>query len=190
MEVGEFILVFEDDEGQEIARLRENTRSRPPVIGDEVPITPKHTNDSRLLGKHRVRLVDLLEDGDPPVLHRRYRVPVCYLRRIRESIQGPAAVTSAATATFIEGSTGSLSVFAGDPSLPTPETVAERYRDLATWLGDLSQEAASAARSDKIDARAWMLTLSERLYELSRTAKEGYSGGLFAKLALPRGKTR
>ncbi len=185
MEVSAYVLVIEDDEGNEVGRLTRTSRSGPPTEGLETPISFRDTNDPRLFGMYRIRAVRLLHDRDPPVKRRRYTVPVCYARRVSESEIGATEVSSDSVGAFLETALSAI-----DGNAVDPLTIAlAGLRDLATRLKNLADDQFRTLREGgKLEPSQPQL-----LHDLSRVAKQLHTRCTFLKQqsqSPPRAKGR
>ena len=144
----DYVLVVEDEEGQQLAVVLETDCSRAPLVGEEVPLRPESVEEApQLAGTYVVHRVAHLAAPGSAVTIERYTVPWCYARRRPQ-----------------------LASFNGEIDRATAAELAQRSRDLATDLDDLADEVALAIHAGA--AGSLDLRVVERLNDASRRAKQ------------------
>lgn len=151
MDAGDYVLVIEDDNGAEIDRVLQCAGSQPPREGDETPLDLADVKDRpHLVGRYMVRQVAHLPAPGKTSTRRRFKVPHCYVRRVRA-----------------EPAPESVRVVLDEPTVAVADLM-HKSRELATELDDVADEVALAVNKGEVVDRQ----IVERLNKASRRAKQ------------------
>lgn len=188
MDVGEYVLVIEDDQGNPIAKLRQVARTTAPDIGHATTVDENDTPDATLHGLYRVRDVHLVSDPNP-ASRRSYKIPYVYVRR-GSATDGPLVDADPTEDVPMGDEPNKRDALPSPESPQSPDeradlfaSVAEDFRELATELGEEHDELALAVRESngQLDP-----ALPDRLHNLSRRAKQRYAELILAPAKPPR----
>src|SRR2546428_825134 len=129
MEVGDYMVIIEDDNGVEIARVRQSSDSQLPRIGEGVVLEADEVKDRpQLAGRYRVRdLNQQLPPGDRGKNRRNFKIPFLYVRADRGTMTARPAT---------------LAALDGELDRSAVAEIALSDRQLATDLDDIADEVA------------------------------------------------
>jgi hypothetical protein len=170
----EYVLVIEDDAGRQLARALQKD-SRAPIAGEEVPLQDRAAKETpHLAGMYLVHRVTHLPPPGAAVTIERYTLPWCHARRVGGD--SPALAAGQPPQGQTRG-VGALEPLDTDLDQTTAGELSQKSRDIATDLGDIAEEVASAIHGGT--AGNLGLDLVKRLDDASRRAKQVSLSALF-----------
>jgi hypothetical protein len=134
MEPGDYMVIIEDDNGVEIARVLQSCDSQLPRIGEGIVLEPDDVKDRpRLAGAYRIReLNQQPRPGERGKNRRNFKIPFLYVRADRGAVNAAAASPTRSA----------LSSLDGDLDRMLAAEIAHSDRQLATDLDDIADEVA------------------------------------------------